>query len=61
MEHRLTRIEDKLDKVHDLIQAQSVAHEKRLTTLETRQKGMIGVGGIFLTAMISGLLKKLGL
>lgn len=60
MNHRLDRIEEKLDKLQESLVQISVKHEARLTTLEVRQKGIITIGGAFMVALITGLLNKLG-
>ena len=61
MEARFDRIDDKLDRLAEQLQVLTVAHESRLSKLETVQKGVIAVGTALLTAVVTGFAKLLHL
>lgn len=48
MEHRFDKIDEKIDKLEDLVQEAILVHRERIVKLETNQRGFIsGIAGIW--------------
>ena len=61
MEARFDRIDDKLDRLTEQLQTLTVAHEHRLSKLETVQKGVVALSTALMTAVVAGLAKLMHL
>ncbi len=61
MEQRFDRLEAQLDEIMKDLRTLTVAHENRITKLETTQKGVIALCGAILTAALASFAKALHL